>query len=666
MRLIPLLTLVVLVASCGSQSQPSKPPAVHVRMDPKADLVQDFFAQPFPLETRRANGRYDLQGFPNPISNSLIETYKAMFPAGLNGYGTNAAIYFSFTGDLAFEQAVTDAVASSQGKASVLLLNIDGSSPDYGRFTPVHARFYRGASRFLPVYTLAITPVPGFPLRENTLYAALVLKSYGLRAVHGDFAQAPALREALAGRGRWGGLLAPLVVALREQGIDGSDVMAATVYQTMDVTGPIFRARDWLFSQGPTGDAQIDRINTYSVRLSTGGSATRWQAYGTFASPRLQQGQPPFMQPGEGGFAFDAQGYPVAVTVERLRFTFLVPSDAPPVSGWPLVIYAHGTGGDFTSGIYPEGYRLAEKGIVLASYDQPLHGLRHPGFADDPSGLGCVGTCPAVYTFNFLNPPAGRDGFRQSAIDATQLLRALLALRFRLSPGGPEHKFDPDRVYYMGHSQGSTSGPIFVAADDGLVKAAVFSGPAGGLAMAFLYKTKPTDIPAIARFLLDEHEGFDLFHPLLNLFQAYSEPADPMNYGRYLALETRKGAVRDVLLTEGLVDGYTPPVQAEAFALAVGVQPVAPVFSGLWRFDLTGIGVATAPFSGNRVNASGQRWTGALLQYPENGHFSIYCNRSAESAYMEFLGQKADTGLAVVVDGERYWVPSNRLGCVNE
>lgn len=653
-----------------------------MRLVSGADLRADFFAQPFPLEARRgADGRYDLAGFPNPLGYEVLEFIKGEVQKDMLGYGTNAAAYLTFSGPLDFSAAVTGAQAQLTNEAAVLLVNVDEKSPAYKKVTPAFVKFFRGDSRYLPVNTLAVAPIPGFPLRGDTLYAVVVLADYGLQGLEGPLRQSAELGRALAGTGAFGATYAPLAKTLDALGIAPGKVVGATVYRTVDFAGPLFKARDWLYAEGLTGSARVTgRVSGTETRTDdehfdhiVSCTATYRHVHGTFKSVIFQHGDP--FTAGQGGFVLDAQGRPIPDHTEELRFALSLPEGAPPAGGWPLVIYAHGTGGDYHTGIsikepldtktvHPcyapkdEGTKLAEKGIALVSYDQPYHGPRNTRVAD------CTGTCPQLYTFNFLNPPAARDGFRQSALDAVQLLRATLALQFDW--GGTLHHFDADRVYYMGHSQGSTSGPMFVAAED-RVKAAVFSGPAGGLTLTFLYKTEPVPIPSLVGFFFGDLEGFDLFQPVVNLFQAYLEPVDPMNYARLVAQEPRqRDLVRSVLVTEGLEDLYTPPVQAEAFAIALGVPPVKPEYQDLLGFGLAGLAPVAPGFSNNLTNVNGERWTGGLLQFPDTGHFSIYCQTAANTAFADFLETAAAGAPAIADYGAREWKyadPSLDLFC---
>lgn len=653
MKRTAFLLAVIAFAACDSKSKETEKPTVAMRLDASADLTVDFFAQPFPFDGRRlADGRYDLRGFPNPASYEIIEFFKSEIGNDLKGAGTNSAVYLAFSGALDFTAAVTAAAEGVKGQAAVLLVNVDAKSREYGRFTPAFSRFYRGDNRYLPVNTLAVTPVPGFPMRGDTLYAAVVYNDFGLRARGGKLAQSPELARALAGEGSFAAAYAPLRDALPKLGLAAERIVGATVFRTVDFAAPLFAARDWLIAEGVTGSAVVTELAATPYR----------HVHGTFKSIQFQHGDPKEVG---GGFELDAGGVPTPADTADLRFALMLPEGTPPPSGWPVVIYAHGTGGDYHSGIplsgaidggfstvswaalKDEGYKLAQKKIALISYDQPYHGTRNARVPD------CTGTCPQLYTFNFLNPKAARDGFRQSALDAVQLTQAVLNLQFEWS--GVTHKFDPAKVYYMGHSQGSTSGPMFVAAEE-TVKAAVFSGPAGGLALTFLLKTEPVDIPAIAGFIFGDLEGFDLFQPVINLFQAYLEPVDPMNYAHLVAAAPRDAAtVRHVLATEGLTDEYTPPMQAEAFAIALGIPPVKPVYQDLIGFGLAGLDPVAAGFSNNLETVHGERWTGGLLQFPDTGHFSIYCQTAANDSYALFL-ETVVAGTPRIDDyGDRAW-----------
>jgi hypothetical protein len=131
-----------------------------------------------------------------------------------------------------------------------------------------------------------------------------------------------------------------------------------------------------------------------------------------------------------------------------MRFALTVPPGAVPVSGYPLCIYSHGTGGDFESFIDDGTARaLALQGIAVISTDQVLHGPRNP-----------AGN-PEVDFFNFANPFAGRDNSLQGAADAWSQMRLAQGMSF--VDGVRTITFDPTKIYFFGHS-GRTDRTSFV------------------------------------------------------------------------------------------------------------------------------------------------------------------------------------------------------------
>ena len=93
-----------------------------------------------------------------------------------------------------------------------------------------------------------------------------------------------------------------------------------------------------------------------------------------------------------------------------------------PEGGWPVVHYMHGTGGDYESCRSIDSDILS-RGMALLCIDQPLHGSRMPE-------EGVSELLLDFYSFNFLNPGAGRNGFIQGAADTLVLTAMVAAGRF--------------------------------------------------------------------------------------------------------------------------------------------------------------------------------------------------------------------------------------------
>jgi predicted esterase len=294
--------------------------------------------------------------------------------------------------------------------------------------------------------------------------------------------------------------------------------------------------------------------------------------HGQFASPNFQQGTPPYWTDG-GGIDLDAKGNPKVVRTESLRFALAIPNATMPPDGWPVILYAHGTGGDYQTFVRESldlrAALIERKGqpptrMAMIGIDQVLHGPR------DPSGSNAE-----ITFFNLQNLAAARDNVRQGATDDFQLLRLVEGMDVAKAPHtGQPIRFDKRRIYFMGHSQGGLTGPLFLAAEP-KVPVGVLSGAGSVLILSLLNKTEPNNIAELVESLLQEPPLVD--HPLLNLLQAYFEPADPNNYGRLYFQEPPKGMPpKSIFQSLGLWDHYTPVPNIAAFALAMGVQPVEP------------------------------------------------------------------------------------------
>jgi predicted esterase len=330
--------------------------------------------------------------------------------------------------------------------------------------------------------------------------------------------------------------------------------------------------------------------------------------------------------------------------METLRIAITVPKGDPPAAGWPVVIYQHGTGGDYKSFIGDGSGREAAKvtdasgnviaQMVMIGTDQVLHGPRSP-----------AGTDVETEFFNFLNLPAAHDNPKQGALDAFTVVRLIHTIDVTLPTTGKQLKLDPSRIYFKGHSQGGLTGPLFLAAEPE-VKAAILSGAGGDLIYSLLNKTEPVPIPKVVQGLV--HDPADEFHPLLSLVQTFLEDTDPINYGRHLFAEPLPGVgPKSIYQSMGLIDHYTPVPNIKALALAIGVQPIGPQIEPIDTLSFTTQQWGQAPVSGNV--AAGQA-TGVLLEYTapagDDGHFVVFDVPEAIAQSNRFLATHAATGTA--------------------
>ena len=223
------------------------------------------------------------------------------------------------------------------------------------------------------------------------------------------------------------------------------------------------------------------------------------------------------------------------------------------------------------------------------------------------------------------------------------------------APGtGAAIKFDPQRIYFKGHSQGGLTGPLFLAYEP-KVKAAILSGAGGGFTFSLLNKTEPVSIPKLVTALLNEAP--DEYHPFINLVQTYFESADPSNYARLFFREPPAGQdAKSIYHSMGLIDHYTPVPTIKILALAMGVQPANPMLEPIAGLPLTPLGFADPPLSDN---IAGGAATGVLCEYlvptggngaPRyDGHFVVFDHPDAVRQSNAFLGLHATTGTATLI-----------------
>ena len=558
-----LLALSLLVLGCGDDGATGV--VVLDQNDPK-----DFYARPYPRDDRRnPDGTIDLSTYP---ASGLVKDWIAAVAKDKHGFGTNSCIYFRFSGAIdpaSLPQTPQDAMAAG---ASVYLTEMSS-----GKKMPVVVHYHDKTGKYAGPNLLAICPFHGLPLRPMTQYTATV--TTGVHAANGSPIQK-------------GG---------------------STTFTTGDPTSDMKTLRDAVYRDMPTAPVPS------SLTWQTGPNYDEYD--GLYDGPFYQQGTVPFLTPDQGGsIGFDAQGHPMLVEVDHLRFALSVPKTAMPAGGYPLILYAHGTGGDYRTFIN-EGFaqRMAATGIAMLSIDQVLHGTRDPTHSN-----------PDITFVNFQNVAAARDNLRQSGTDDFQLLRLAQnwSTSITLPTTNAQVKFDSARMAFIGHSEGGLTGPLFVAYEPGM-RGATFSGAAAILLVAMLNKTQPVNIPDLLDTLINDGT-LDEFHPLLNLMQQYFEPVDPANFGRLYFQEPPQGiAPRSIFQTIGIVDHYAPVPGIKAFMLSMGLEPVGMLPDPIDGLDLAGLTVGTAPVTGN---VAGGQATGVAAEYVASGydgHFVLQENSNA-------------------------------------
>ena len=368
--------------------------------------------------------------------------------------------------------------------------------------------------------------------------------------------------------------------------------------------------------------------------------------------PRLQAGARPYLRPEDGGdVPRAADGAVLLQGTEEVCASLTLPRGVPmPPAGWPLALYAHGTGGSFRSAVRDAGLPLSAipvgdvtVGLAVVGWDGPMHGERR-GAELDPEGL----------FYNFGNPRAARGNLAQGAADVFALVQAFegLVIPAAESPTGEEIRFDPSHFALIGHSQGGTTGPLAAAFEPGIALD-VWSGAGAGLVASLLAKTAPVDVPSALSVALQEVTESGLvpvndLHPVLALIQGLFDPFDPLNHAGALADRPRPGQrPQHVLQVVGRDDHYTPNSTALTFgrlmrlALAKPLQiPEAADFLQL-----------APPIAGN-VTRGEHTVTAVQVQTTPgdyDGHFVMFRDAATNAQYTQFLGTWLVDGVPTVI-----------------
>jgi hypothetical protein len=605
---------------------------------PGADdaLEGDFFRLPFPNDARRTPNGLDLSGFPTPGAGLLgvdpVQLYVDAIEENDAAWGNYNTVTFRFDGLLD--------VPSLQSQNSVAWIDITPNAPEYGSSVGLGWYYSAGRSPYICDYWVSMRRPRGWPLLANHTYAVWMttnIKADG----GGTIRRPPNLIAVLDDDAPTDTALipvhtayAPLRAYLADRSIDPSSILNATVFTVGPTLDPMTAiadavaalpaptASDWTLCddgvESPCPDATGDR--------ACGAPTADYEEYHALVTlPIFQEGTPPYLTPADGGAIGDLD----TPDSQDVCLSLTVPTGTAPGSGWPLVVFAHGTGGNFRNHVTPTVAGALSSGNVkfaVLGIDQVSHGPRRGTSTRSPEDL----------FFNFLNPAAARGNPLQGAADQLSLMK--FAATIDGSNGTPA-MIDRDHLYFFGHSQGSTEGSLMLPFADGY-KAAVLSGNGASLLEALLTKSRPVNIRALLPLALSDTTvagSLGLYNPVLSLLQQWIDPADPLNFARSTVREPLMGhPAKHVFMTYGLGDNYSPPVTLDTYAIAGQLTHIDP--------ELTEIGTlrAAAPIAGNE---GGGMITAAVRQYDpasgDDGHFVVFDVAQANDDMVRFFSMAA-------------------------
>jgi predicted esterase len=649
----------------------------------------DFYRLPFPNDIRMKNGRVDVSGHPHPgpriLPFDLVARTMDAIQTDSTGFGANETIYLRLS--KAFNAGLFP------GDCGAQFLDITPTSPTYTHAVAFHCAATTASSRYLCGPAMWVRPDLGSPLRPGTTYAVVLRKTITdtTGAVFGPDDDFTAMLAATLPADADLALAYPAYQPLRDYiatgAIAATDLASAAVF-TVDkyedplaaidkavATAPTPKIENWVRCGDPGVVSPCDdnKTGTAHVRgcLGVDSTTASFDTYqGTIALPLFQQGTPPYLAPSDGGniqYAADGSAVINADTANKneawrkVCFALTVPKGTAPATGWPLVVYAHGTGGsyhsfidlgladDFAQGTAPVfanadgGASAAAVPMAVLGYDGVLHGTRNNGSTTSVGEL----------VYNFLNPPAARDNALQAAADLLAIPTALPGLVAQPVLAAKGIALDATKLALYGHSQGG-NGASLVAARQSKYGAIIMSGTGGTLAYTLIGKTQPVNIPAVLPYLLGEPGAMtvDQNHPVINLMQMYFERSDSVNFGRRLFQEPLPTmTAHHILHVYGTSDSYSvvPTQQAYALASAFQVAPNPPVDN----FGL--LPVKVLPAHNNEFFGSYGSLTALEVQYapapPPNtydGHFVSTQNPAAHAAIQEMLVTFARDGVPSV------------------
>lgn len=658
----------------------------------------EFYRLPFPNDIRVRNGHVSLAGHFAPDPNASLGldlggTYFDAISEDATGFATDAPVFFQFSDKLDLRTicldgnstypaiATTDktvptgspamSFCTANGPPTVYLVDITPTSPTYNQHIPVQLGYDRNAGQYICQNWLGIAPLDGFPLAPRTTYAAVVTTgvhdSVGdvpvqdvdfalmLAATPPNLAPRPEMDAAYAA-------MAPLRAWLQDTSIDPIDrveptaLAAATVFTTADATQLAPKLHDAVYARSvPTfvhnGNDLADPNNAVVCGLGVQSpcddhftnilhqrgcgpaNPNFLQIEGRYTGNTMwQEGPRPYSLATQGAMVVDANGTPQPQGTESMCFGLTVPTgQIEPAAGWPLIIYAHGTGGSYKSFMLDgTAAMLSPEGFAVISFDNVMHGWRQ---GSDPNRWF---PDPSTLFFNLSNPRASRDNIFQGAADLMQLTRLVRSGAAVTTPSTGAIHFDPNNIFFVGHSQGTVIAPPFLATETH-IKASVLAGAGAELALSVLDKRKPIDFSQVAGFFFGDR-NLKRVHPMMGILNLFFAPSDAVNYAPLFVQAPLAGhAPLSILHIMGVGDSFAPDSTQRALVRAAQ-WPV--------------VGTAPEPFSGS-TNVATTPGTHGAAQFATDGsydgHFVLFRNAAAQTAVRNFLRTARDNGHADIV-----------------
>lgn len=628
-----------------------------------------WFSLPFPNDALRfSDGGLDLEGFPRPgeqipefgdVVGDIIRTAETT----LEGFSGQQAVIFRFSAGLDHSSVVIGA----PGTGAVSIVDITPEVPTRGDEHPLQWSATPARSPYACEHRLLLAPLPGRPFLPGHTYAALLT-----RTLSGTSGQSPVPRadfsamladsppSSVRGERAWNAY-APLRTWLADSGSSPAALAGGTVFTIADSVAPVATLRSAVEAQPTPSLVGAILCGGGSDPYASADDPSRGcqpaipgalQVQAQLSLPLWQGGTLPFKDFVDGGdIALGGDPEPTGSASATVALT--VPEGEAPAEGWPLVIYAHGSEGGYTShltnGIAEALSQVALEGVdvrfAVLGFDAHLTGPRAgksqwkaEWLARDPRAYA-----PELLFTNPLNVRATRGNGMQVVADLWMLTRLVEELDWSASasPTGSAVRFDPANIYVVGHTWSASALPTYAAHEPGAA-AVVMAGASGLTLETMLNRTSPTDLGTLTRLALTDPQA-DRYHPVLSLFQALVDPLDPVNTAGALWTTPPDGIpARSALQIYGVGDKIAPDESQYALARALRAGQVPGSST-----PLEGLTTVVLPASQNV--GTGQTVVVSLHQGgARDAHFALMDSSDALAHLTSFLATAVADGVPTV------------------
>jgi predicted esterase len=605
---------------------------------------KDFYRLPFPNDIRVSSaGALSLPDFYLPASPpfgiNFAKIYVDALVAGFEGFSPNAPVTLRFSKDLG-QQAGFDSLQDA-----TQLIDLTAQAP-----VTVNFAYTAQKTKWSCANRLSVQPPPDEPMIGGHTYAAVVTT-----AVRSSSNETPVQDPDLVvvlGASRPGdpslGAAWDAYLPLRTYLLaHPTEVATAAVFTVADTNTHMQKVAAAVAAEAAPTLSAITLCGAGVTSPCADGSAARvcgddsafFEVQGKISMPIYQQGTAPYLT--AGGNIMESGGAAVKVRSEDVCFSVSIPkAGTMPGAGWPLVVFAHGTGGsfrDYISNGVASTLAVAATPTAVFSFEGVGHGARRGGSTRDPADI----------VYNVLNPPAARDVWLQGAADVLTALK--VAGITQAVPSGPTLDFDPAKTAFFGHSQGATTGELALAFTDA-ARAVVLSGAGAYLSEALAHKTSPFDVPDTMRAVLGD--SIDAFHPVVTLVQTYFDRSDPLTLAP-LIIRRAGGAThsKHVYMSWGTGDTYAPLATLEFNARGLGLKPVSPILEQIEADNMSLGTPISRPNITNDVIGGNGTVTAAVFQYAPgsgDGHFVAFQNATSKADWVAFLTSYFATGTPLI------------------